>query len=92
MPHQDYRVRLHASNGSEVFNNDATWCAKPGLAGTGVSLESKNVPGRYLRHTNAELRLANQSHTSSPTCPGPSVRPALAHASINRSIASCRSR
>ncbi|WP_173142628.1 AbfB domain-containing protein [Kibdelosporangium persicum] len=59
--HQSYRVKLQASDGSDLFNQDATWCAKPGLAGSGVSLEAKNVPGRYLRHANTELWLANDS-------------------------------
>lgn len=52
---QDYRVKLHASDGSDAFKRDATWCAKPGLSGSGVSLESKALPGRYLRHWGAQL-------------------------------------
>ncbi|SMD23506.1 AbfB domain-containing protein [Kibdelosporangium aridum] len=52
---QDYRVKLHASDGSAAFSTAATWCPKAGLSGTGVSLESKALPGRFLRHYGAQL-------------------------------------
>lgn len=68
--HQSYRVRLHANDGSEIFPKDATWCAKPGLSGSGVSLEAFNVPGRYLRHVNGELWLANDSGLFAWDAPG----------------------
>ncbi|MGW4213728.1 AbfB domain-containing protein [Lentzea sp. NPDC004789] len=58
---QDYRVKLHASDGSDQFKRDATWCAKPGLNGSGVSLESKALPGRYMRHIDAAIWAANDS-------------------------------
>jgi hypothetical protein len=59
---QDYRVKLHASDGTEQYKKDATWCAKPGLTtATGVTLESKALPGRFLRHVNAQLWAANNS-------------------------------
>jgi Alpha-L-arabinofuranosidase B (ABFB) domain/Beta-1,3-glucanase len=56
--HQNSRVKLSASDGSAVFNADATFCARPGLSGSGISLESLNFPGRFLRHFNAEVWLA----------------------------------
>jgi Alpha-L-arabinofuranosidase B (ABFB) domain/Glycosyl hydrolases family 2, sugar binding domain/Glycosyl hydrolases family 2/Glycosyl hydrolases family 2, TIM barrel domain len=56
--HQGSRVKLAASDGSSVFNLDATWCARQGLSGTGVSFESLNFPTCYLRHINAEVWLA----------------------------------
>ncbi|MEV0570862.1 glycoside hydrolase family 43 protein [Dactylosporangium sp. NPDC050588] len=38
---------------------DAQWRLRPGLANTsGLSFESVNMPGRYLRHTNYVLTLA----------------------------------
>ncbi|WP_229866197.1 AbfB domain-containing protein [Streptomyces spinoverrucosus] len=55
--HFDYRVRFDASNGTTLFNKDATYCARPGSAAGSVSLESYNYPGRYLRHYFYELRL-----------------------------------
>jgi hypothetical protein len=57
----NYRVQLTASDGSDQYNKDATWCSKPGLTGSGVSLESKALPGRYLRHTDGALYASNDS-------------------------------
>ncbi len=39
------------------FNEDATWCVAPGLAGTGISFESRNAPQRYIRRNGAKLVL-----------------------------------
>ncbi|MDK1348720.1 AbfB domain-containing protein [Streptomyces sp. 378] len=55
--HKDFRVRFDPSNGTTLFNQDATYCARPGSATGSVSLESHNYPGRYLRHYNYELRV-----------------------------------
>ncbi len=55
------RVQLVPSDGSTEFKNAATWCAKKGLGGAGVSLESKSQPGRYLRHLGTELWVANDT-------------------------------
>ncbi|MEV6638448.1 AbfB domain-containing protein, partial [Actinoplanes sp. NPDC051470] len=56
-----FRVQLQPSDGSTEFKNAATWCAKKGLGGPGVSLEAKAQPGRYLRHLGAELWIADNS-------------------------------
>ncbi|SDY30121.1 Short repeat-containing protein of unknown function [Amycolatopsis xylanica] len=58
---QDMRVKLHASDGSDQFKLDATWCPKAGLTGSGVTLESKALPGRFMRHINAQIWAANDS-------------------------------
>jgi lysophospholipase L1-like esterase len=55
--HANSRVRRDKPDGSDLFRQDATWCARPGLSGNGITLESKNYPGRYMRHYNAELWL-----------------------------------
>nr|WP_232107677.1 AbfB domain-containing protein [Streptomyces gossypiisoli] len=55
--HMDFRVRFDASNGTALFRQDATYCARPGSATGSVSLESYNYPGRYLRHYYYELRV-----------------------------------
>ncbi|MEV0568695.1 AbfB domain-containing protein [Dactylosporangium sp. NPDC050588] len=52
--HNDYRVKLAASDGSAVFNADATFCAK-----AGVRFQSYNFPDMYLRHYNSELWIAS---------------------------------
>ncbi|MEU9064355.1 AbfB domain-containing protein [Streptomyces sp. NPDC048430] len=55
--HLDYRVRFDASNGTTIFNKDATYCARQGSVAGLVSLESYNYPGRYLRRYDYELRI-----------------------------------
>ena len=63
--HYDNRIRLDTSDGSDTFRRDATFCAKPGLSGSGtVSLESYNFPGRYIRHYNYELSIDPFANTS----------------------------
>ncbi|WP_225409017.1 AbfB domain-containing protein [Stigmatella hybrida] len=62
--HFNSRVRRDASDGSTVFQQDATFCAQPGLSGTGVSFESFNFPGRYLRHATSEVWTASGIGTS----------------------------
>jgi Alpha-L-arabinofuranosidase B (ABFB) domain/F5/8 type C domain len=56
--HINSRVVKAPRDDSAAFDQDATWCARPGLAGNGVSFESQNFPGRYLRHAFSELWLA----------------------------------
>jgi hypothetical protein len=56
--HQGFRGRLAGRDGSALFDQDATWCARPGLTGGGTSFESLNVPGRFLRQFNSEVWLA----------------------------------
>jgi hypothetical protein len=57
----DSQVALAASDGSDQYKADATWCSRPGLAGAGVSLESKASPGRFLRHKDSRLWAANDN-------------------------------
>ncbi|WP_436521350.1 AbfB domain-containing protein [Actinoplanes sp. HUAS TT8] len=52
--HADSRIRLAANDGSALFASDATFCARPGLGGTGVTFESINFPGSYLRHFDSQ--------------------------------------
>ncbi|WNG19104.1 AbfB domain-containing protein [Cystobacter fuscus] len=57
--HQGSRLRKDAPDGSALFDQDATFCAQPGLSGTGVSFESFNFPGRYIRHSAAQVWTAS---------------------------------
>jgi len=57
--HAASRLRRDANDGTPLFAQDATFCAQPGLSGTGVSFESFNYPGRYLRHSAAEVWTAS---------------------------------
>jgi hypothetical protein len=54
--HRNGAIWLDASNGSTLFNEDATWWLRPGLANsTAKSFESFNFPGEYIRHSNFVL-------------------------------------
>ena len=45
-------------DGTYLFIDDATWIQQPGLADAGgVSFESFNYPGFYLRHKQFRLRI-----------------------------------
>ncbi|MCO1577889.1 AbfB domain-containing protein [Crossiella sp. SN42] len=59
--HANYQVRLDDNTNTDAFKGDATWCARSGLAGDGVSFESFNFPERRLRHYMGELWLADAS-------------------------------
>jgi endo-1,4-beta-xylanase len=48
--HSNYVVYRQASDGSALFNADATFCPQGAKAGSGVSLASYNFPSRFLRH------------------------------------------
>jgi hypothetical protein len=64
------RAQLQPSDGSDVFKKSATWCARPGKTGQGVSLEVFDAPGRFLRHLNGELFAATNTRANwfdSPT-------------------------
>ncbi|MET9230121.1 AbfB domain-containing protein [Lentzea sp. NPDC003310] len=57
--HADSRVRNSPNDGSALFRDDATFCASPGLSGTGVTFESINKPGSYLRHFESQVFVAS---------------------------------
>ena len=63
--HQNFRLRIDPSDGSALFQADATFCPRKALdGGGGLSLESKNLPGHYVRHANAEVWLNPLQDTS----------------------------
>ncbi|MGW4723138.1 AbfB domain-containing protein [Streptomyces sp. NPDC004291] len=57
--HANSRVGTAADDGSALFRQDATFCARPGVGGTGVTFESLNVPGAYLRHFESAVYIAS---------------------------------
>ncbi|MET9930898.1 MULTISPECIES: AbfB domain-containing protein [unclassified Streptomyces] len=57
--HANSRVGTAADDGSALFRQDATFCARPGVGGTGVTFESLNVPGAYLRHFDSAVSIAS---------------------------------
>lgn len=54
--HQNSRGRIDPA-GSVSPVDDANWTMVPGLAGAGVSFQSKNFPTKYLRHRSGEVWL-----------------------------------
>lgn len=57
----DFKVLAAASDGSDRFRSDATWCSRPGTDAGTVTLESKGAPGRFLRHYGGLLYAADKS-------------------------------
>ncbi|MGP3959716.1 AbfB domain-containing protein [Nonomuraea sp. 3N208] len=62
--HKDYRLRFDADNGTELFERDATFLARPGSAAGRVRVESLNYPGRFVRHRHHQLWLDKDQDTS----------------------------
>ncbi|MGW8329877.1 AbfB domain-containing protein [Streptomyces sp. NPDC055897] len=54
------RVVAAAHDSSPSSAQDATWCARPGLAGSGKSFESASQPGRWLRSFDGDLYAADK--------------------------------
>jgi hypothetical protein len=63
--HSGFRVRLNASENSDLYRRDATFCAQPGSAPGSVRLASINELGTNMRHYNAEVWVASSggAHT-----------------------------
>jgi hypothetical protein len=57
--HQNFQLHLQPSDGSPLFSQDATFCPAPGNSGQGMSFQSVNFPGRYLRTFAGVLYLAS---------------------------------
>jgi hypothetical protein len=57
--HADFRVRLGANDGTDLFRRDATFCAQPGLSAGSVRLASVNELGTSIRHYAEEVWVAS---------------------------------
>jgi RNA polymerase sigma factor (sigma-70 family) len=53
--HSQWLLRLNVNDGSVLFRQDATFCARAGSTADSVSLESYNYRGRFLRHIGTAL-------------------------------------
>ncbi|GIE80670.1 hypothetical protein Aph02nite_66200 [Actinoplanes philippinensis] len=63
--HFDYRLRFDASDDSELFRNDATFCREAGTDPGAVRLRSKNYPEFLLhRRDDDSLYIDKESGTS----------------------------
>jgi hypothetical protein len=68
--HSNLRIRTDAEDGSAQFRSDATFCARPALAGGGTSFESKNLPGHFIRHRGGEVFISRYGGTNVWDDPG----------------------
>ncbi|WP_182906893.1 AbfB domain-containing protein [Microbispora sp. H13382] len=57
--HANFRVRLDAPDGGELFRRDATFCAQPGSTPGSVRLASLNELGTSVRHYAEEVWVAS---------------------------------
>ncbi|MFC8511616.1 AbfB domain-containing protein [Streptomyces sp. NPDC057257] len=55
--HRNFLLRADTNDGSSLFKQDATFCARSSSISGAIMLESVNYPGRYLRHQNFQLKL-----------------------------------
>ncbi|MEV6170064.1 AbfB domain-containing protein [Streptomyces sp. NPDC051954] len=61
--HRNFVLREERDDGSSLFEQDATFCARPSSFSGAVMLESVNYPGRFLRHRNFVVRLESYQHS-----------------------------
>lgn len=61
--HRDLRLRLSANDGSELFREDATFCARPGAVAGSVTLHAHNYPGSVIRHRDGGIWLDGSDGT-----------------------------
>lgn len=55
--HSYLRLQLSADDGTQLFREDATFCAKPGSVAGSVTLQSHNYPGSVLRARDGGIYL-----------------------------------
>lgn len=57
----DSRVRIAPDDETALLRDNATFCARPGVGGTGVTFESFDRPGSFLRHYASAVHIASDS-------------------------------
>jgi hypothetical protein len=62
--HRNNQVYRQASDGSALFNSDATFCQQSGRNGQGTSFASYNYPTRFLRHYGNTVYIASNGGTN----------------------------
>jgi len=63
--HRNFVLRADRNDGSSLFRQDATFCARASSYYSGaVTLESVNYPGYFLRHKNFVVRLERFEYSS----------------------------
>ncbi|MFJ8488380.1 AbfB domain-containing protein [Streptomyces sp. NPDC094038] len=61
--HRNFLLRADGNDGSSLFSQDATFCARTSSYPGAVMLESVNYPGRFLRHQNFQLKLVSYQNS-----------------------------
>ncbi|ANS66750.1 RNA polymerase ECF-subfamily sigma factor [Streptomyces lincolnensis] len=61
--HHYLRLRLSTDDGSELFREDATFCARPGAVAGSVTLHAHNYPGSVIRHRDGGIFLDGSDGT-----------------------------
>ncbi|MEU3910089.1 sigma-70 family RNA polymerase sigma factor [Streptomyces sp. NPDC029721] len=61
--HRDLRLQLSSDDGSELFREDATFCAYPGAGAGSVTLHAHNYPGSVIRHRDGGIWLDGSDGT-----------------------------
>ncbi|WLW53427.1 sigma-70 family RNA polymerase sigma factor [Streptomyces sp. YU58] len=61
--HHYLRLRLSTNDGSELFREDATFCARPGAVAGSVTLHAHNYPGSVIRHRDGGIFLDGSDGT-----------------------------
>ncbi len=64
MRHRGFAAWLDAPDPSELFTLDSNFRVVPGLSGQGVSFQSINYPGHYLRHSGFAIFLHPRESTA----------------------------
>ena len=59
--HANYRLQLSAYAATALFFSDATFCAEPGVSGSGVTLRSKNFPARVMHQRDGQIWIDTQA-------------------------------
>ncbi|MGY2875054.1 hypothetical protein ACVW00_002244 [Marmoricola sp. URHA0025 HA25] len=62
--HENFVLHLQPDDGSSLFAQDATFCAKPGNSGQGVSYQSVNFTEKYVRAYQGAAYLASNGGTN----------------------------
>ncbi|WP_157357413.1 AbfB domain-containing protein [Amycolatopsis nigrescens] len=57
----DLKVQVAANDRSQAFARDATWCWRPGMAGSGMSVELFSDRTKVLRNYDGQLWAADKS-------------------------------
>ncbi|GGR50597.1 hypothetical protein GCM10010251_79450 [Streptomyces aurantiogriseus] len=60
--HRSFVLVKQRNDGSSLFQQDATFCARASYSGT-VMLESVNYPGYFLRHERFQLKLERYEYS-----------------------------